>query len=395
MPRMGEGRDVLAGWRQRATQSTSRLRKAGDAASKRVSESIQRGLTATTSVAGDAYTAALNWKDNGEFSRWLTANLSNQRANIATEAMDRATQSTSRLRKAGDAASKRLSESIQRGLTATTSVAGDAYTAALNWKDNGEFSRWLTANLSDQRANIATKAMDAEYIRTHIGGNWHRLYDGSHTLIGSWQAVRDALPDIDAIDRLGEWANAYWKDLITTRGMPIILLDHASHVSQYFKHLDAVNVAQLVGGEVYGVSIYVNWNDPAKLVASATATECAGVVYANVVAPLVSLIGLGRAYFLLRKSEQYDLQQLIAPALKGLSRSGATILLITVIPGGFLIHLSSGIVISVAHGYAWEKANDNKEAIIAMVKASLVDLRNASPRLPLLAQRAPLGSSSA
>jgi hypothetical protein len=307
--------------------------------------------------------------------------------------MDRATQATSRLRKAGDAASKRVSESVQRGLTATTSVAGDAYTAALNWKDNGEFSRWLTANLSNQRANIATKAMDAEYIRTHIGGNWHRLYDGGHTLNGSWQAVHDALPDIGAIDRLGEWANAYWQDLITTRGMPIILLDHTSHVSQYFKRLDAVNVAQLVGGGVCGVSIYVNWNDPAKLVESATATECAGVVYANVVAPLVSLIGLGRAYFLLRKSEQYDLQQLITPALKGLSRSGATILLITVIPGGFLIHLSSGIVISVAHGYAWEKANENKEAIIAMVKASLVDLRNASARLPLLSS--PLGSLNA
>ena len=62
-------------------------------------------------------------------------------------------------------------------------------------------------------------------------------------------------------------------------------------------------------------------------------------VYANVIAPLVSLIGLGRAYFLLRKSEQDDLQQLIAPALKGLSRSGATILLITVSPGGFLYPL--------------------------------------------------------
>ena len=33
------------------------------------------------------------------------------------------------------------------------------------------------------------------------------------------------------------------------------------------------------------------------------------------------------------------------------SRSGATILLITVIPSGFLLHLSSGIVISLAHSY--------------------------------------------
>ena len=82
--------------------------------------------------------------------------------------------------------------------------------------------------------------------------------------------------------------------------------------------------------------------------ASATATECSGIVYANVVAPLVSLIALGRAYFLLRKSEQDDIQNLIAPALEGLSRSGAIVLLITVIPGGFLLHLSSGIVISLA-----------------------------------------------
>src|SRR5262249_10876897 len=94
-------------------------------------------------------------------------------------------------------------------------------------------------------------------------------------------------------------------------------------VSEYFKHLDCVNVAQLIGGDICGVSIYCNWNDPAKLVASATATECSGIVYANVVAPLVSLIALGRAYFLMGESEQDDLKDLIAPALKGLSRSGA------------------------------------------------------------------------
>jgi hypothetical protein len=115
--------------------------------------------------------------------------------------------------------------------------------------------------------------------------------------------------------------------------MPIVALDHADNLNEYFKHLDCVNVAQLIGGEVCGVSIYCNWNDPAKLVASATATECSGIVYANVVAPLVTLIALGRAYYLLKKSEQDDLQELIAPALKGLSRGGASILLISVIPG--------------------------------------------------------------
>src|ERR1700753_820347 len=242
----------------------------------------------------------------------------------------RATQVASRWRDAGRVASERASSSVAGGLSTTASVAGEAYTAALDWKNNSEFSNWLTNHLSNQCATVASKAMDAEYLRTHIGGGWHRLCDGGHTLAGSWKAVSSALPDLDALDKLGVWANEYWKDLITTRGMPIVILEHADQVSEYFKHLDCVNVAQLIGGDICGVSIYCNWSDPAKLMASATATECSGLVYANVEAPLVSLIALGRAYFLIRKSEQDSLQDLIAPALKGLTRGGATVLLITV-----------------------------------------------------------------
>ena len=73
-------------------------------------------------------------------------------------------------------------------------------------------------------------------------------------------------------------------------------------------------------------------------------------------------------------------------AMKG-SRSGATILLITVIPGGFLLHLSSGIVISLAHGYIWDKSNENK-AILATIKSYLDNLQNGLRALPLLPQGA-------
>lgn len=285
----------------------------------------------------------------------------------------RAAQATSRLLDAGHAATGRISNSVTGGLNATISVAGEAYTAALDWKNNSEFSNWLTDHLSTQCATLASKAMDADYLRTHLGGGWHRLYDAGHTLAGSWKAVSAVVPDLDALDKLGVWANEYWKDLITTRGMPILILDHADQVSDYFKHLDCVNVAQLIGGDICGVSIYCNWNDPAKLVASATATECSGIVYANVVAPLVSLIALGRAYFLLRKSEQDDLQILIEPAMRGLTRGGATVLLVTVVPGGFLLHLSGGIVISLAHSYVWDKGSENKEAILTTMKSCLTN----------------------
>jgi hypothetical protein len=278
-------------------------------------------------------------------------------------------------------ASQRIIDSVKRRSGTATSVAAESYNAAVDWKNNAELSRWLTDHFSNQVQTAASKAMDA----ANIGGNWHRLYDGGHTLAGSWNAIHDALPDLSALDQLGTWANEYWKDLITTRGMPIVTLDQADEVSEYFKHLDSVSVAKLLGGDLVGVSIYCNWNDPAKLVASAGSNGCSGVVYANVIAPLVSLIALGRAYYLLKQSEQDDLRDLIAPALKGLTRSGASILLITVIPGGFLLHLSCGIVINIAHGYVWDKGSEDKEMIFNTLKRCLVDIRNARPELQILA----------
>lgn len=117
----------------------------------------------------------------------------------------RATQVASSWRDAGRMASERVSSSVAGGLSATASVAGEVYTAALGWKNNSEFSTWLTNHLSNQHATLASKAMDAEYLRTHIGGGWHRLYDGGHSLAGSWKAVSSSLPDLGALDQLGNW----------------------------------------------------------------------------------------------------------------------------------------------------------------------------------------------
>jgi hypothetical protein len=292
----------------------------------------------------------------------------------------RAAEMTSRGQSAAAEASQRAIDYAKRASGTATSVVAESYNAALDWKNNAELSRWLTEHFSHQVPTVASRAMDSECWR---GGNWHRLYDSRHTLAGSWHAVGEALPDTSALDRLGMWANEYWKDLITTRGMPIITLDDASDVCEYFKHLDSVNVAQLIGGELVGVSIYCNWNDPAKLAALASSSECSGIVYANVISPLVSLIALGRAVYLIKQSEQDDLRDLIEPALKGLTRSGASVLLVTVVPGGFLVHLSCGIVLSLAHGYVWDKGSENKELIFRTLKQCLGDLRNTLPELQI------------
>ncbi len=53
-------------------------------------------------------------------------------------------------------------------------------------------------------ATIYDKAMDAKYLdpllRPDLGGSYHRLFDGGHTIAGAVRAARDASPDDTIIE---------------------------------------------------------------------------------------------------------------------------------------------------------------------------------------------------
>jgi hypothetical protein len=68
------------------------------------------------------------------------------------------------------------------------------YNAALATPAAPQLDRWMERTF-EGTANVYSKAMDAEYLRTHIGGGWHRLYDGGHDIVGAWRAIRGARPD--------------------------------------------------------------------------------------------------------------------------------------------------------------------------------------------------------
>jgi hypothetical protein len=96
----------------------------------------------------------------------------------------------------------------------------------LDFFQKPDLLKW-TESLTKGAATVYDKAMDAEYLLTHIGGGEHRLFDGGHTIMGSWQAARDALKDDTKAQEIIGWAEAYVKDLTITMGMPFLLVDKA------------------------------------------------------------------------------------------------------------------------------------------------------------------------
>ena len=113
---------------------------------------------------------------------------------------------------------------------AATSVAGVSATAqgllasALASDLNG-----MLAVMAKGSATIYDRAMDAEYLATHIGGGNHRLFDGGHTLAGTYEAVRAASPDDSLLEEGLGFVQGMFRDLTTTKGLPLANWDKGTY----------------------------------------------------------------------------------------------------------------------------------------------------------------------
>jgi hypothetical protein len=92
-------------------------------------------------------------------------------------------------------------------------------------KDLLEWTNEISKQMMGGAASIYDKALDAEYIKTHIAGGHHRFFDGGHDLINAWQKVREATDDDSFAQEVIGYASALWKDAVTPMGLPFATLD--------------------------------------------------------------------------------------------------------------------------------------------------------------------------
>ena len=187
-------------------------------------------------------------------------------------------------------------------------------------------------------ATIYDKAMDAEYLRTFIGGGNHRMFDGGHTLAGAWDAVRGASPDDSFIEEAIGFLEAMFKDLTTPKGLPIANWDKATfdNVASYlqsnygiprdwFYDINSYDAPELLAGVIGLVSVIFSWKEEdtekfSKLVGN---MGVAAIFSANPVLLLVTLTSLARAFHKAELAGEYV--EAVDGLLKGGIGTGATL----------------------------------------------------------------------
>lgn len=221
----------------------------------------------------------------------------------------------------------------------------------------------LVQNMVKGSPTIYDKAMDAEFIATHIGGAQHRLFDGGHTIIGAFRAGHTASPDDNIIQEAMGTIQGLLRDVSTPNGLPLANWDYETYQrvaetvesnffipKSWFYDLNTYDAADLLGGAVGVVALIFNWNRAdtetfSKLVGG---MGLSAVLSANPLLLIITVVALARAFHIAHRSGEYT--EFLDGQIKGVAGAGATIGAVTLVGiagGPWGVALIAGLVAGI------------------------------------------------
>ena len=273
------------------------------------------------------------------------------------------------------AGAQRLRDGTTRVLEATASTASIASqlmagTQTLLASNLSRDLNHLLQAMVKGSATIYDKAMDANYLdpllRSELGGSYHRLFDGGHTLGGAIRAARDASPDDTVMEETLGAIQGLLRDGTTPRGLPLANWDKSTFDSvagslestfgipkSWFYDLNTYDAAELLGGTVGAIALIFGWNRAdtetfAKLVGS---MGLSAAMSANPLLLLVTVVALARSVHKARQTGEYA--EFVDGQLKGGISAGATLSAIALVgiaggPAGLalLVGITTAILVN-------------------------------------------------
>jgi hypothetical protein len=257
-----------------------------------------------------------------------------------------------------------------------------------------DFSRnmesWLGAMFNEGIPSIYDTAADSVYNATRIGGgHLHRLFDGSHTLWGMWDKVREASPDDTFLQEIIGYATALGKDLSSSVGIPLFDWSKSSydHVASalsttfdipksWFADLIHVNATELVGTTIGTIAIALNWNKKQvkEFGGLAGSLGIVSIASANPALVVVALAALAKSFTDARQKGDYA--EFVTGLAKGGVGTGAFLATASAVGGPVWVGILAGMCVGAV-------VHKNMGAVEVSQIATFMEtsLRNAIPRL--------------
>ena len=247
---------------------------------------------------------------------------------------------------------------------------------------SGDLNRLVAAAVKGA-PTVYDKAMDANYldpaVRSGLGGSYHRLFDGGHTIAGAVRAVRGVSADDTVVQEALGTIKALLRDASTPRGLPLATWDKSTFDSvaaaleskfripkAWFYELNTYDAADLLGGAIGVVSVIYRWNraDTEEFARLASVIGTSAAVSANPLLMVVSVVAMARAYNKANSADEFA--EMIDGSFKGAATSGASLAAIAV-AGTAGASAGVALLVGVTAGILAYKVSD-KVSLVAVAR---------------------------
>ena len=271
-------------------------------------------------------------------------------------------------------AAKTAGRGAQKGRDTAAAAAAKVTAAAqtLLSSDLSEALNRLTDAALSGPATVYDKALDANYLdpvlRGGLGGSYHRLFDGGHTLVGAAKAVHLADTGETIVADATGTVTALLKDGATVRGLPVVTWDKARFDSvaaglsdrfgiptSWLYEVNTYNVADVAAATAGTAAVVFGWNRADTEAFAAIAASC-GVSAAAATNPLgmmVAIVALARSFHKARCDGDYS--GLVDGGFRGAASSVATIAAVGAV-GAVGGSAGAALLVGVAAGVLAHKA---------------------------------------
>ena len=269
---------------------------------------------------------------------------------------------------------RRLSEPV----TSTAASFGNALLAT----DVGvRLDQWTRTVFASGAATRYDKALDQFYIDTGKYGADHRLFDGSHDLVGAWKTIAEAFPDEGWLQRAEGYVSAIWKDMATPRGIPVVTWDKEAFdavarflnetlgISRHWvKDIATFTATEFVGAVLGALALVLSWNKAeirrfSEIVASLGLSALVG---ANPIMVMVTIVGLAKCFHEARHGAGF--KRVVSGGGRGMVGTTALLGASRLMPAPAWVTLVLGVVSYLVATRLYDKAEPKAEEVARIVR---------------------------
>lgn len=277
-------------------------------------------------------------------------------------------------------ASSKMTEKLYQGSIKVKNYFENSSSGAITaFLSMPELLKW-SESLTKSAATAYDKALDAEYLKTHIGGGNHRLFDGGHSLWGAWEKAKEALPDDQLAQEVIGYVSALWKDLTTIKGLPFTTIDKDSFEKwseklsdlpgiekSYLADLLSFDAFEVLSPVLGTVSIIFGFNkkDQEKISEILGAMGITSIIAGNPLMGITVISLCAYSYFV--KKQKLNNGRMI----QGTAAASTSLLICSILGLPFLIELVIVVVVSIL----LKKHVLNNTMIIDLIRKNLTQLQ--------------------